>query len=293
MSAATDLRGAVRAATMELAAAGVESAPVDAVLLAAFLLDVDVAAVRRRMVLGDPTVPDGYAELVARRAARIPLQHLTGQAHFRLITLAVGPGVFVPRPETELIVDHVLAELAARGGSRPAEPPVQPLVVDLGTGSGAIALSVKTEAPHVRVVAVERSAEALEWARRNRDTLGLDVALVLADAADALPELDGLVDIVVTNPPYIPDGMVPVDPEVRDFDPAAALYGGGADGLALPLAFAGRAAALLRPGGLLVMEHGNTQGGELADALVRQGQFVSLVDHADLVGRPRHLLARR
>ena len=264
----TELRDAVRRATMTLAEAGVESAPVDALRLAAHLRGEDVAETRRVMVLGGVEAPEGYADLVAERAGRVPLQHLTGRAYFRGLELEVGPGVFVPRPETEL-------------------------VVDLATGSGAIALAVKQECPAATVYAVELTDLAHAWAVRNRDRLGLDVAVDRGDAREAYPELSGAVDVVTCNPPYIPDDQVPVDPEVRDHDPHEALYGGSADGLALPLAMAARAAQLLRDGGTLVMEHAETQGDSLPRALAATGSWGRVVDHADLLGRPRCLVAER
>ncbi len=280
----TELSIAVRRATMTLAEAGVASAPVDALHLAAHLLGLDVSDARRLMVLGGTEAPDGYDDLVAERASRVPLQHLTGRAWFRHLELHVGPGVFVPRPETELLVELALAELA----SRPA-----PVVVDLATGSGAIALSIKHELPSATVYAVELSELAHGWATANRDRLGLDVSLELADACTAYEDLVGQVAVVTCNPPYIPVGQVPVDPEVRDHDPELALYGGSADGLAVPLAMAARAAQLLQPGGVLVMEHADTQGGLLATALAGAGPWGRVVDHADLVGKPRCLVAMR
>ena len=285
-----ELRAALRAATMTLAEAGVASAPVDALLLAAHLLRLDPSEVRRLMVLGGTPAPPGYAALVTERARRIPLQHLTGVAHFRGLTLRVGKGVFVPRPETELAVDHVLRALERARGETPQR---ELHVVDLGTGSGAIAFAVKAEAAYAQVTGVEVSPEAVGWARRNRELLGLDVDLVEGDARTALTGLDGQVDVVVTNPPYIPDDAVPVDPEVRDHDPELALYGGGEDGLGLPLAIATRAAVLLRPGGTLVMEHADVQGESLPRALIAAGLFGEVVDHTDLVGKPRHVVARR
>lgn len=281
------LSAALRRASAHLAAAGVPSPDADALTLAAHLLAVPLGEARRLAVLGAPT-PAGYAVLVRRRAAREPLQHLTGRASFRGLELSVGPGVFVPRPETELAVDHVLTELERLR----ADGHRRPLVVDLGTGSGAIALSVKAEAPYAEVVAVEVSTDAVGWTRRNQRELGLEVRIVLGDADTALPELEDRVDVVVTNPPYIPDGATPIDPEVRDHDPQLALYGGGADGLERPLAFADRAADLLRPGGLLVMEHADVQGVVLPAALRARG-WGDVTDHLDLAGRPRHLLARR
>jgi release factor glutamine methyltransferase len=269
---------------MTLAEAGVESAPVDALHLAAHLRGEDVSETRRLMVLGGIEAPEGYADLVAERAGRVPLQHLTGRAYFRGLELEVGPGVFVPRPETELLVDLAVRSLAGRQA---------PVVVDLATGSGAIALAVKEEWPAATVYAVELTDLAHAWAVRNRDRLGLDVAIERGDARHAYPELVGSVDVVTCNPPYIPDDQVPVDPEVRDHDPREALYGGGGDGLALPLAMAARAAALLRDEGTLVMEHADTQGDALPRALSGTGDWDKIVDHVDLLGRPRCAVATR
>jgi len=280
----TELKVAVRRATMTLAEAGVVSAPVDALHLAAHLMGQDVSEVRRLMVLGGTPAPDGYDDLVAERAHRVPLQHLTGRAWFRRLELHVGPGVFIPRPETELVVTLALRALVGRGA---------PVVVDLATGSGAIALSVKQEHPDAIVYAVEVSELAHGWAAANRDRLGLAVTIELGDAGTAYPELLGRVDVVTCNPPYIPVGQVPIDPEVRDHDPDVALYGGSADGLAVPQTMAARAAELLRPGGVLVMEHADTQGSSLPMALHATGAWASVVDHADLVGKPRCLVAVR
>lgn len=279
----TDLRAAVREATARLASAGVASPEADAVALAAHALGMSVADVRKAMVLGGDA-PAAYETLVGERAARVPLQHLTGRAGFRRLELSVGPGVFVPRPETELA-----AGLAIEGAGRLEEP----VVVDLCTGSGAIALAVKDEVPHAHVYAVELGEEAHAWAARNVADTGLTVDLRLGDATTAFPELEGVVDIAVSNPPYIPVGMVPVDPEVRDHDPELALYGGSEDGLRTPLAVAARAAALLRQGGLLVMEHADSQGELLPAALRRTGEWTAVADHADLAGRPRATTARR
>ena len=166
-------------------------------------------------------------------------------------------------------------------------------MVDLCTGSGAIALAVKDEVPAADVYAVELGEDAHAWAAQNRSATGLDITLVHGDATTAFPELEGQVDVVVSNPPYIPVGMVPVDPEVRDHDPDLALYGGSADGLSIPLAVAARAAALLKPGGVLVMEHADTQGQSLPAALARTGLWHDIADHEDLTGRPRATVAVR
>ena len=267
---------------------GIASPDADAVELAAFALGTDAADVRRRMVLRDPADAgflDTYDGLVEERLARIPVQHLTGRAHFRRLTLAVGPGVFVPRPETEVTAGLAIDAASALGSD--------PLVLDLCTGSGAIALAVKDELPAARVLGVELSDLAHGWAVANRDRLGLDVELRCGDATTAFDDLEGEADVVVSNPPYIPVGAVPVDPEVRDHDPAVALYGGSLDGLAVPLAVAARAAVLLRAGGVLVMEHADSQGVTLPRALHATGEWVDVVDHTDLANRPRTTVAVR
>lgn len=285
---AAALASVVRTSETALADAGVASAATDAIALAAHALGCSGGEVRRRMVLGRPIDGDALAvleELVDRRCERIPLQHLTGSAAFRRLVLRVGPGVFVPRPETEVVAQAAIDE--ARACSRGA------LVVDLCAGSGAIALAVKDEAPDACVIAVEVDPLAAAWAAANLEGTGLDVELVIADATAALPGREGSVDVVVSNPPYIPTGMVPVDPEVRDHDPGTALYGGSSDGLHIPLAVAARAADLLRAGGLLVMEHADTQGETLPGGLRRTGRWEQVRDHLDLAGRPRYVTARR
>ena len=282
----TDLRAAVRAAATRLAEAGVPSPESDALALAAHALRRTVGEVRTAMVVGAPAPdPAAYGALVEQRADRVPLQHLTGRAAFRRLELAVGPGVFTPRPETEVVAG--LAIDAAREVDGP------PVVVDLCTGSGAIALAVADELPSATVYAVELGEDAHAWAARNVADTGLPVTLVCGDARTAFPELEGAVDVVVSNPPYIPLGMVPVDPEVRDHDPELALYGGSDDGLAVPLAVAARSAVLLRPGGVLVMEHADSQGESLPRGLERAGCWRDVRDERDLTGRPRATVATR
>ena len=288
MTTPVTLHDAVTRARARFAGEGIASPATDALELAAFALGTDAADVRRRMVLRDPADTaflDRFEGLVEERLARVPLQHLTGRAHFRRLTLAVGPGVFVPRPETEVVAGLAIDAAAAAGDA--------PLVVDLCTGSGAIALALKDELPSARVHAVELSDLAHGWAVANRDRTGLDVDVRLGDATTAFDDLEGAVDVVVSNPPYIPDGAVPLDPEVRDHDPEVALYGRSADGLAVPLAVAERAATLLRPGGVLVMEHADSQGETLPRALRLTGAWDAVVDHVDLTGRPRATVARR
>jgi release factor glutamine methyltransferase len=291
-SADSTLYAAVRGAAATLADAGVAAAEVDAVELAAHALGVDGSEVRRLMVmrdLADEAFLERYAGLIEERAARVPLQHLTGRAHFRNLTLHVGPGVFVPRPETESVAGWAID--AARDALDVAGR--APLVVDLCTGSGAIALAIKDEVPQARVHAIELSEEAHAWAQRNVEHTGLDVDLRQGNAITSFGELEGQVDVVVSNPPYIPTGAVPVDPEVRDHDPHIALFGGSEDGLAIPRLVAARAAYLLRPGGVLVMEHADSQGESLPAALTRSGNWASVEDRDDLNSRPRATIAVR
>jgi release factor glutamine methyltransferase len=227
-------------------------------------------------------------ELVRRRAARVPLQHITGVAGFRYLDLAVGPGVFVPRPETEVVAGLAI-DLARAAGP-------DPVVVDLCSGSGAIALSVAHEVPQARVHAVELDPDALRWLVRNaadrREAGDTGIGIHQDDAVQALPELDGAVDVVVCNPPYVAaDEMPAVDPEVRDHDPHVALV--AADhGLAVIRMVAASAARLLRPGGYVVVEHSDRQGESAPAALVAAG-FVEVRDEFDLTGRPRVAVGRR
>lgn len=281
-----DLRQLVRHAAARLAAAGVESDWYDAGILATHVLGVEP----RDLVLHDTCTAadaEAFGALVDLRCTRIPLQHLTGRAHFRHLSLVVGPGVFIPRPETEVVVEAALDEvraLVSRGV-------VEPVVVDLCTGSGAIAASIAVEAPQTRVSAVELSAVAYGWAERN--LRGLGVALSLGDASTAFPELDGTVDVAISNPPYIPHGAVIRDPEVSEHDPGLALWGGGDDGLEVMRGVVARAAVLLRPGGFLVVEHADVQREAVVALIEDTGQFDDVSDHEDLAGRDRFTTGRR
>ena len=280
----------VREARRRLAAAGVPSPDADAVQLAAhFWMTTpgDLAARALRGVAVHPLEGREFLDLVAARADRVPLQHLTGVAAFRTVELSVGPGVFVPRPETEVVAGLAIDEAGRL---------VAPLVVDLCTGSGAIAVAVAVEVPAARVVAVEVDPMAHAWAARNVAALAPRVDLRLGDAVGAdtgvAADLAGTVDVLVANPPYIPAGCNPVDPEVAEHDPPVALYGGGDDGLAVPRGVVASAARLLRPGGLLVMEHADTQGPGTR-ALVAGPGWRDVRTAEDLTGRARALVARR
>lgn len=282
---APDLRALVEGAARILAEAGVQSPRHDATALAAHVLGLE----RLELVLAPP-VPDGFAEqfagLVERRRNREPLQHLVGTTGFRYLTLLVEPGVFVPRPETE-----VVAQVAVDEAARLTDP----LVVDLCCGAGGIALSVATEVPTARVIAVDLSEQAVDLTRRNAVAARAELRVEHGDVGDPtlLRELDGTIDVLVANPPYIPPDAEPVDPEVRDHDPDLALYGGGLDGLDVPRAVLRAAARLLVPGGLLVMEHAEVQDAAARDAARATGAFVDVESRADLTGRPRMLVARR
>ena len=271
-----------------LAAAGVPDPEVDAELLLGHVLGVARGRVQALVVMDAAAAEDDVArvrELAARRAAREPLQHITGVAPFRSLELAVGPGVFVPRPETEQVVQFAIDALRA-------VPSDRPVAVDLGTGSGAIALAMATEVPHARVYAVENSREAFVWTRRNIEALGGDnISGAFADLADAFPELDGTVDVVISNPPYVPAAAVPRDPEVRLFDPAAALYG-GEDGLDVVRVISRVAQRLLHPGGTLVLEHGELQGADVRAILTADG-WRAAATHRDLTTRDRATTALR
>ncbi len=273
-------RALVHAAVARLRDAGVDSPDHDARALLAHVLGMGVP----ELALVDE-VPDRSAEeydaLVERRAGREPLQHLTGTAWFRHVELAVGPGVFVPRPETELLAGWAIAA---------ASDLDSPVVVDLGTGSGAIAKAVAHEVPSARVHAVELDEGAHAWAARN--LAGTLVDLRQGDLAEAFSDLVGSVDVVVSNPPYIPhEAWESVAVEVRDHDPQLALYATG-DGLDTIRVVEARAALLLRPGGVVGVEHADVQGETAPGVFSAAGRWEQVRDHEDLTGRARFLTAR-
>lgn len=280
------LRELVQAATAVLTGAGVPSPGVDARALAAHALGTE------RLDLVHPPEPGPeliarYAELVERRRQREPLQHITGRAPFRYLELSVAPGVFVPRPETELVAEAAI-EAARRSGR-------QSLVVDLCSGSGAIALALAQEVPGAQVVAVELGQEPVRAIGANAERLGLQVQVLQADAtaATTLADRDGAVDVVVANPPYIPPDAVPQEPEVREHDPDLALYGGGPDGLDVPRGVLRTATRLLRPGGVVVMEHAEVQAAAVRALVGATGAFTDVHTRVDLTGRDRMVVATR
>ena len=270
-----------RAGAALLREAGVASPDRDADVLLAHVLGVPLGT----LALVDDLAradQEQYDALLARRAAREPLQHLTGSAAFRHVDLAVGPGVFVPRPETELLAGWAIE--AARALARPA------VVVDLCTGSGAIAKAVADEVPDAEVHAVELDERALAWAERNLAGTGVD--LRHGDLGTAFDDLLGTVDVVVCNPPYIPlEAWESVAAEARDHDPHLALFS-GRDGLDAMRVLERRAALLLRPGGVVGAEHADVQGESAPGVFVGSGRWVEVTDHRDLAGRPRYLTAR-
>jgi len=278
----TEARELLTSATTRLADAGLDTPRVDAELLLSHVLGVP----RTRLATLEGTVHPSAAvaldRLLKRRAGREPLQYLLGRAWFRHVEVAVGPGVFVPRPETELLVDAVWPKLRAGG-----------CAVDLCSGSGALALALADEVPGLRVLAVEWERDALPWLRRNSS--GSAVEVVEADVTDPfdtapLAELAGRVDAVVCNPPYVPLS-VEVGPEVRH-DPRPAVFG-GPDGLSFMPAVIARAAELLRPGGLVAIEHDDTHEQAVPALLRADGRWQEVADHPDLTGRPRYATARR
>ena len=285
----TQLRTAVRTAADRLAEAGVASPEHDARALAVHVLGLARPSDLLLVDHLDDAQAAAYDDLVGRRSERVPLQHLTGSVGFRRIELEVGPGVFVPRPETESVVQWAVDALARDGVERP-------VAVDLCTGSGTIAFALANELPGITVHAVERDPGALAWTRRNaaaRVAAGdPEVHLHEGDAADALPGMDGQLDLVISNPPYVAEHERHLpDPEVVDHDPEIALFA-GEDGLDVVRLVEQAARRLLRPGGLVVVEHSDRQG-ETAPALFRAaGGWTEVADHQDLAGRDRFVTAR-
>lgn len=276
----------LESATDTLTAAGVTSPSVDAELLGCYVLEVDRADLTL-LAITNQSFPENkipeFLEAVQRRKAREPLQHITGKAPFRHLELEVGPGVFIPRPETEQVVDLALQKLAGIEN---------PVVVDLCSGSGAIAIALSTEVQGSKVFAVEISSEAFGYLIRNFEKYGLSTTGTRnQDIAQALEELKSSVDLVVTNPPYIPNSAIPIDLEVQLYDPKIALYG-GQDGLDVVRTISKRGMFLLKPGGQLVLEHAHTQAAQISELLLSEG-WEEVVSSKDLSGKDRMISARR
>ena len=271
-------------ASSKLLEAGVTSAKVDAELLASHTLGItrsDLAL----LVATNQEFPAAELErfdiALARRVSREPLQHITGIAPFRHLELLVGPGVFTPRPETEQLVSYALEKTTAKQ---------KPLIVDLCSGSGAIAISLATEVSGSEVFAVELSNEAFAFLLQNAARYGLSQAnLRNEDLQHSLTELDGLVDLVISNPPYIPNDAIPIDLEVQLHEPSMSLYG-GVDGLDVVRQILVRAMELLKPGGVLVMEHADTQSRAIGELLLAEG-WLQVEARADLAGKDRMISA--
>jgi release factor glutamine methyltransferase len=276
----TVLRRAIDCAAAQLAAAGIDSARHDAEQMAAHLAGTD----RGRLTLVESLDDDflrRYDDVIAARSRRVPLQHLIGTAAFGPVVLHVGPGVFIPRPETEAMLAWATAQQLS----------ASPVIVDACTGSGALAVALAQHRPGARILAIEDSPEALDYARRN--TEGTPVKLVSADVTTPglLSELDGGVDLLVSNPPYVPDGA-DVEPEVAQYDPPRAVFG-GPDGMTIIPAVVRLAGRLLRPGGLFAVEHDDTTSAQTVELIDSTGLFDDIQARCDLAGRPRFVTATR
>lgn len=276
----TRLRCAIDSATTLLADAGINSPRFDAEELAAHLAGTE----RGRLPLIDS--PDDaffnrYRAAIAARSRRVPLQHITGTAAFGPLTLLVGPGVFIPRPETEAMLEWVTAQRL----------PESPVIVDVCTGSGALALALAQHWPAARVLGIDDSDAALDYAHKN--SVGTTVELVRVDATDPglLTELDGQVDLLVANPPYVPEAA-PLEPEVFQYDPPHAVFA-GPDGMTVITAIVRLAGRWLRPGGLFAVEHDDTTSMHTFELVSSTGLFDDVVARTDLTGRPRFVTARR
>ncbi len=261
------LSEALANAIQHLAQAGVPSPQADATWLLCHVLGIDRSDLLTKITFDEEfseQAANDLSQALARRAAREPLQHITGVAAFRSLELKVGPGVFIPRPETEQVVQYAIDYLK--------QLPVSGRAIDLGTGSGAIAIAIAKEVPQTQVYAVELSESAYKYAEGNIKANQVSVELRLGAMQEVVSDLVGQLDVVISNPPYIPNSAIPIDPEVRDFDPELALYG-GEDGLDVIRDISGIGAALLRKGGLLVLEHADGQSEAIRELLLNDGWF--------------------
>lgn len=283
----SEIKSLLRSAKEKLAAADI--AEIDAEHLFAYVLGISRMDLHNSVkleatlkALGDfGVIEDTFAKLISRRASHEPLQYLTGIAYFRHLDIEVGPGVLVPRPESELLVEAVLTHISN------LEIHNEISVIDLGAGSGALSLAIATEAPRSRVIAVEKSPEAIEWLKKNVAKISENVRVVEGDVADVLPGVK--CDIVIANPPYIPNAQT-LPRDVAEHEPHIALFG-GETGMELPQRFINAAARLLKSGGVLAIEHTEVQGAAI-DAVLSK-EFNEIVLHQDLTGRPRWTSAVR
>ncbi len=280
------LSAALAFATDRLSQAGVPSPNADATWLLCHVLGVDRSELLTRITFDQELTAEQlevFNALLVRRQGREPLQHITGVAAFRSLELRVGPGVFIPRPETEQVVQYAIDYLK--------QLPAEGKAIDLGTGSGAIAIAIAKEVPKTKVYAVELSESAHQYASENIAKNHVSVELRLGAMQQVVGDLVGQLDVVISNPPYIPIAAIPIDPEVRDYDPELALYG-GEDGLDVIRDISGIAAALLRPGGLLVLEHADGQSPAIRDLLLNDG-WLSVSAYQDAALRYRTITAIR
>lgn len=286
----------IRAAAVRLREAGIDTPEHDAKLLLAEAAGVQLRDIDKAMLMGESVSYDEsqFQAMLERRVKREPLQYIVGHAPFRYLDLEVGPGVFIPRPETETVVQAGLDWMTKHGW-------MHPRVVDLCAGSGAIGLSVVSEVPGSQVWAVELSPRTAEWTKKNLvrtakqyPSIASNYQLEIGDATSltTLTQLDGTVDMVITNPPYVPEADIPEQHEVRDWDPELALYGGSADGTLIPERIIERAYRLLKAGGVLVMEHDISQGDRLV-AYAQATGFTSASTGQDWTGRDRYLFAEK
>lgn len=280
------LADALAKASAAFTEAGIETPEIDAQLLAAHVLVSSRGSIQSDLIVGRELTDDELQEfeaLAAKRAERLPLQHLTGKGYFRNLELKVGKGVFIPRPETESVAELAIQALRAVPGA--------PIAVDLCTGSGAIAIAMATEVPNAKVYAWELNTDSESYLRENIAAYGDSVNLTMGDIADdsSFTDLVGKASVVISNPPYIPVGAIPRDVEVREHDPALALYG-GEDGMDVMHVVSRRAMELLVPGGFLVVEHADNQAAVVADLLV-EGGWKQVRSHKDLSGRDRAVSA--
>jgi release factor glutamine methyltransferase len=280
------LREIVEHAAKRFEDAGIDSAIVDAELLAGHVLGLSRGGVQSEIIRGaaiESEPAEKLIELYGRRLAREPLQHITGKAYFRNLELNVGRGVFVPRPETEFVAQLAIDALRSFSAA-------EPIAVDLGTGSGAIALAMATEVSNAQIYAVEKSPEAIPFTKQNFELYGgTNAELIQGDLADAFGELNGKVSVVASNPPYIPSAAVPRDIEVRLHDPDLALYGGD-DGMLVMHQVSATARRLLHDGGTLVVEHADSQATQVSQLLLADG-WRQVRSHKDLTGRDRAVTA--